>query len=120
MAVRDEQDWMNFQHERMPLLTQSATAGRAWLREMGAAALDAGVSVQYCMSYVRHVLQSIEIDAVTQVRGGAGGRMRMRPPLEGTRRLPCMLARDTISKGAWVCVCGGVLFHGIRGRNPAY
>ena len=69
-----EQDWMNFQHERLPLLTQSATAGGAWLRQMGAAALDAGVSVQYCMSFVRHVLQSVEIDAVTQARGSWGYR----------------------------------------------
>ena len=70
---------MNFQHERLPLLTRSAVAARAWLREMGAAALDAGVSVQYCMSFVRHVLQSVEIRAVTQALGGgsapaAGGR----------------------------------------------
>ena len=61
---------MNFQHERLPLLTRSALAARAWLREMGAAALDAGVSVQYCMSFVRHVLQSVEIRAVTQALGG--------------------------------------------------
>ena len=42
-----EQDWMNFQHERHGALTQNATAGRAWLRDMGAAALDAGLSIQY-------------------------------------------------------------------------
>ena len=87
---------MNFQHERLPLLTQSATAGRAWLREMGAAALDAGVSVQYCMSFVRHVLQSIEIGAVTQARGSGGGTVpatpctRLQPYILGARqrRLP--------------------------------
>ena len=45
------------EHERLPSLTRSATAGRVWLTEMGAAAAEAGVSVQYCMCYVRHVLQ---------------------------------------------------------------
>ena len=62
-----EQDWMNFQHERMQVLTRDATAARAWLRDMGDAALSAGVCVQYCMSYSRHVLQSVESAAVTQV-----------------------------------------------------
>ena len=62
-----EQDWMNFQHERMQILTRDATAARAWLRDMGDAALSAGVCVQYCMSYPRHVLQSVESAAVTQV-----------------------------------------------------
>ena len=69
-----EQDWMNFQHERLPVLTRSATAARRWLVEMGAAAADAGISIQYCMSYVRHVLQSVESVAVSQARGSGDYR----------------------------------------------
>ena len=69
-----EQDWMNFQNERLPALTRSATAARAWLRDLGDAADAAGVSVQYCMSYARHVLQSVESAAVTQARGSGDYR----------------------------------------------
>lgn len=69
-----EQDWMNFQHERLPVLTRSATAARRWLVEMGAAAADANVSIQFCMAYVRHVLQSVESVAVSQARGSGDYR----------------------------------------------
>eukprot|EP00908_Phaeocystis_cordata_P008464 Transcript_19140.p3 GENE.Transcript_19140~~Transcript_19140.p3 ORF type:complete len:353 (-),score=104.70 Transcript_19140:44-1102(-) len=62
------------EHERLPSLTRSATAGRVWLTEMGAAAAEAGVSVQYCMCYVRHVLQAVESPAVTQARGSGDYR----------------------------------------------
>lgn len=35
---------------------------------MGNAAAKYNITLQYCMSLSRHVLQSLEIDAVTQVR----------------------------------------------------
>lgn len=35
---------------------------------MGDAALQNNMTVQYCMAHSRHVLQSVEIDAVTQMR----------------------------------------------------
>lgn len=35
---------------------------------MGDAALENEITLQYCMSLSRHVMQSLEIDAVTQIR----------------------------------------------------
>jgi len=44
------------------------TLGKTWLKQMGRAALANNITLQYCMSLPRHVLQSLEIDAVTQIR----------------------------------------------------
>ena len=69
-----EQDWMDVQTERLPALTTSATLGRTWLRQMGAGAAEANVSIQYCMSWARHILASVEVAAVTQARGSGDYR----------------------------------------------
>ena len=69
-----EQDWMNAQTERFPPLTTNATLGRDWMRQMGAAAGAQNVSIQLCMAYSRHVLQSVESDSMTQVRGSGDYR----------------------------------------------
>jgi hypothetical protein len=50
------------------LLLEDPTLGTRWLAQMGSGALKAGVSIQYCMPYARHLLQSMESAAVTQVR----------------------------------------------------
>ena len=42
------------------------TAARDWLTQMGAGAEEAGVTLQYCMSLPRHVLQSSEVASVRQ------------------------------------------------------
>jgi hypothetical protein len=42
--------------------------GQRWLKQMGQAATKNNMTVQYCMSLSRHVMQSLEIDSVTQVR----------------------------------------------------
>jgi len=63
-----EQDWLNRETEIFPPLTESATLGRKWLTQMGRAAERAGLSIQYCMSFARHLMQSVEIPAVTQAR----------------------------------------------------
>ena len=36
---------------------RNATLGRMWLLQMGDAAARQGVTIQYCMSHVRHILQ---------------------------------------------------------------
>ena len=36
--------------------------------QMGNAATKYGIRIQYCMPYVRHLLQSVEIPSVTQIR----------------------------------------------------
>ena len=39
-----------------------------WLSDMGSAASDNGITIQYCMAWPRHYLQSILVDAVNQIR----------------------------------------------------
>jgi hypothetical protein len=63
-----EQDWLNVQFERQSQAFTNATLMRLWLMEMGRAAQDCHVAVQFCMPLPRHILQSVEIPAVTQVR----------------------------------------------------
>ena len=61
------QDWLNWQFTSMEATTNNVHVGRDWLMQMGAGAADSGVTIQYCMSLSRHILQSLEIPAVTQV-----------------------------------------------------
>ena len=49
-------------------LLTNVSLGRQWLVQMGAGAAQADVSIQLCMSYPRHTLQSVEMPTVTQVR----------------------------------------------------
>lgn len=52
----------------MDTLTSDPTAARQWLLQMAGGAAAAGVTIQMCMAYPRHALQSLEMPAVTQVR----------------------------------------------------
>ena len=63
-----EQDWLCTTMDHMPVLKQQVQVGGDWLRQMGQGALKHNLTVQYCMSYPRHVLQSVEILSVTQAR----------------------------------------------------
>lgn len=63
-----EQDWLDVQFDRTPQLQSSATLARDWMMQMGSAAARAGVTMQECMSHVRHCLQSVELPAITNVR----------------------------------------------------
>lgn len=63
-----EQDWLNIQFEGQSQAFTNSTLMRLWLMEMGRAAQDCHVSVQCCMQLPRHIPQSVEIPAVTQVR----------------------------------------------------
>ncbi len=38
-------------------LRNNITLGKKWLKDMGDAALKHGISIQYCMSLSRHILQ---------------------------------------------------------------
>lgn len=63
-----EQDWLNHQTlDFTPLLT-NLSLGRRWLKNMADAAEKNGMTVQYCMSLSRHIMQSLEFNAVTQAR----------------------------------------------------
>jgi hypothetical protein len=63
-----EQDWLDVYTDRVLALSSNATLGRTWLKQMGDSAERHGVTVQYCMAYPRHLLQSVEIPVVTHAR----------------------------------------------------
>eukprot|EP01061_Rhynchopus_euleeides_P007092 TRINITY_DN1606_c0_g1_i4.p1 TRINITY_DN1606_c0_g1~~TRINITY_DN1606_c0_g1_i4.p1 ORF type:complete len:755 (+),score=302.52 TRINITY_DN1606_c0_g1_i4:45-2309(+) len=63
-----EQDWLYNEFQTTPILHESATQGRTWLMQMGQGAEKTGATIQYCMPYPRHVMQSLEVRQVTQVR----------------------------------------------------
>ena len=61
------QDWLNKQTDWSRALLSDLFLGRRWLMQMGGAAEKFGISIQYCTSYSRHILQSVVIPSVTQV-----------------------------------------------------
>ena len=63
-----EQDWLYTVWESLPTIRQDITLGRNWLLQMGAGARKVGINIQYCMPYPRHLLQSVEVPNVVQVR----------------------------------------------------
>lgn len=64
-----EQDWLDQQVERLETAyTTDWPALREWLVGMGKAASRNGITIQYCMPYLCHLLQSLEIDSVSQAR----------------------------------------------------
>jgi hypothetical protein len=63
------QDWLfNEFAQYVGAMTQNVTLARQWLLQMGAGAARNGLTIQYCMPYVRHLLQSLEVPVVTQAR----------------------------------------------------
>ncbi|XP_046547869.1 uncharacterized protein LOC124257772 [Haliotis rubra] len=63
-----EQDYLNEEFEQIQKLLTDIDLGRQWLTQMGNGAAKNGLTIQYCMSYPRHMLQSLEIPVVTQAR----------------------------------------------------
>jgi hypothetical protein len=64
-----EQDWLfNEYYEYMPAFLESVSLGRTWLAQMANGAEKNGLTIQYCMPHIRHVLQSVEFPVVTQAR----------------------------------------------------
>ena len=69
-----EQDWLNWQTDHFAPLLHNASLGESWFRQMGDAAKRNGVSIQLCMAYSRHVMQSVVSPSFTQVRGSGDYR----------------------------------------------
>jgi hypothetical protein len=64
-----EQDWLfNEFYEYVSQMMSSITLGRDWLLQMGKGAARRNITIQYCMPFVRHLMQSLEIQSVTQAR----------------------------------------------------
>ena len=66
--VTYEQDWMYNEFNSLNATLQDQGLARKWLMQMGEGAKKSNVAIQYCMEYARFILQTVEIDAVTQVR----------------------------------------------------
>lgn len=63
-----EQDWLFTEFSTLRELQTELNLGYVWLKQMGDAAQDLDLTIQYCMSWTRHALQSVEISTVTQIR----------------------------------------------------
>lgn len=64
-----EQDWLwNEYYQYVPTFLTSVSMGRTWLSQMANGAEKNGLTIQYCMPHIRHVLQSVEFPVVTQAR----------------------------------------------------
>ena len=63
-----EQDWLDTEFDRSKTLGESATMAREWMLQMNNGCAKSNVTIQMCMSHVRHILQSLEMPAVTNAR----------------------------------------------------
>ena len=52
-----EQDWLDTEFDTLLAFRTNISLGRDWMLNMGAAAQRSGVTIQACMSHVRHILQ---------------------------------------------------------------
>ena len=63
-----QQDWLMTVWDNLPQVKEDVSLGSLCLIQMGQGAAKAGVKIQYCMPYPRHLLQSVEIPTVVQAR----------------------------------------------------
>ena len=63
-----EQDWLDVEYQHVKELQSILNLGGQWLDQMGSAALKHDLTIQYCMPWTRHILQSLNNSAVTQIR----------------------------------------------------
>lgn len=64
-----EQDWLFNELYYAQMLLIDVSLSKKWLEQMADAAYEEGISIQYCMPFVRFLLQSVEFPSVTQARG---------------------------------------------------
>jgi len=63
-----EQDWLITVYQGLHVTQANITAASTWLHAMGNAAQGLGVTIQYCMPLVNHMLESTTIQPVTNAR----------------------------------------------------
>ena len=63
-----EQDHLSNTGHDLEILHGNVTFGRRWLLDMGQAAEEADLCIQYCMVYPRFFMTSVELTSVTQAR----------------------------------------------------
>ena len=103
-----EQDWLSTVTDDLPALQENVTFGQDWLLHMGKAAEKHGLSIQYCMSYPRHVFTSLFLQSVsrhelltttTPNHTGRTSRSGIRPSLAcGSRPLASPRPRTTTGR----------------------
>jgi len=63
-----EQDWLVDQFLNMEATQNNVTNAQNWMLNMDMAARKVGVTIQLCMPLPSHILQSVAMDSVTQIR----------------------------------------------------
>lgn len=63
-----EQDWLITVFQSVDAAQSTIWAGDAWLNAMNDAAVELGVTLQYCMALPRQLLKSTQSPAATQAR----------------------------------------------------
>ena len=62
------QDWLDVETNHLSIFEKDLEIERNWLMQMGNGAKRNDVNILYCMSYSRHMMQSVEIDNVVSIR----------------------------------------------------
>merc|ERR1711879_55542 len=63
-----EQDWLDVEFDSIRALTADVELARTRMIQMSSGAVKNNVTIQLCMSHVRHILQSVEMPTATNVR----------------------------------------------------
>ena len=62
------QDWLDVETKHLSIFEQDLDIERNWLMQMGHGARRNDINILYCMSYSRHMMQSVEIENVVSIR----------------------------------------------------
>ena len=64
-----EQDWLHNEfNEYVGKMLETVDLGKTWLTQMSNGAEKNNITIQYCMPFIRHMLQSLKFRTVTQIR----------------------------------------------------
>ncbi|MCW3091678.1 MAG: hypothetical protein JWP81_2747 [Ferruginibacter sp.] len=63
-----EQDWINYIYTNNPEMISDINVGNAFTDHMAKAALDNGISMQYCMGLPRYFMQGVKYNNLTTIR----------------------------------------------------
>eukprot|EP00759_Apiculatamorpha_spiralis_P015750 PhF_6_TR22322/c0_g1_i1/m.31596 len=63
-----EQDWLYNELQGVSALLTNQGLSEQWLSQMATGAANNGVTIQYCMPYARHLLESLKLNSVVQAR----------------------------------------------------
>ena len=91
-----EQDWLGTEYSDTLALHSQIGLARQWLMQMGEGAWGANeIIIQYCGPQIRHLLQSVEIEAVQQSRASGDyepGNVKVSHTHTHARESTCLLS----------------------------